>query len=121
MKIIKWSYTTPERKGLSWSETWMSKDKGFIKNYEVARNLAIKNPELSEKAKNGELPSLGYKGGTDKQLKIKKKFGALNYVAQWQALREEDLFIETDKEIVITCSKTGIEVIFTNDLEKLNI
>lgn len=119
MSIVTWQFKTPERKKFTWKETWEQNDRGLIKNYEVGRNLAKKHPELSEKAKRGELPTLGYKGGSDKQLKLKVKYGALNYLAQWQALRGEDLNIDLDKEIVLTCSKTDIKVTFTMDLEKL--
>lgn len=117
--IIQWSYDKPERKNLSWKEIWLQEDKGLIKNYEVGRNLANKNPELVEKAKKGELPALGYKGGFDRKLKAKTKIGALNYLAQWQALRGENLNIDLNSEVVLTCTKTGIEVTFTMDLEKL--
>ncbi|MDD7912966.1 hypothetical protein [Polaribacter ponticola] len=119
MSEINWKFTTPERENLTWNQTWMQEDKGLIKNYEIGRNLAMKQPELAEKAKRGELPTLSYKGGSDKQLKLKSKYGALNYLAQWQALRGEDLNIYLEKEVVLTCTKTGIEVIFTMDLEKL--
>lgn len=118
MKIY-WKFTKPKRENLTWDETWLQQDKGLIKNYEVARERAIKEPELADKAKRGELPSLGYKGGSDKQLKQKHKFGSLNYLAQWQALRGEDLNINIKNEIVKVCSKTGLEVTFTKDLEKL--
>ena len=91
----------------------------MIKNYEVGRVLAKKNPELAEKAKRGELPVLGYKGGIEKKLKKKDKIGALNYVAKWQALRGEDLNIDIEKEIILTCAKTNVTVTFTMDLEKL--
>ena len=117
-KIYK-SFSEPIRENLSWEETWRQEDKGLIKNYEVGKMLALKQPELAEKAKRGELPALGYKGGTDIDLKLKKKLGALNYLAEWQALRGEDLNIDTEEEIVLTCTKTNIEVTFTWDMEKL--
>jgi hypothetical protein len=119
MTKIYRSFNEPDRENLTWEETWKREDKGLIKNYEVGRSLAIKDPELSEKAKRGELPALGYMAGTDIDLKLKKKIGAHNYYAQWQALRGEDLNIDTDEEIVIICSKTNIEVTFTSDMEKL--
>lgn len=118
MAKIYRSFTEPIRENLSWEETWRQEDKGLIKNYEVGKTLGIKHPELSKKAKRGELPVLGYKGGTDIVLKLKNKIGALNYLAQWQALRGEDLSIDTEQEIVLTCTKTNIEVTFTWDMEK---
>lgn len=113
------NFSEPDRKNLTWKETWEQEDKGLIKNYEVGRALGIKNPELVQKAKNGELPVLGYKGGIEKALIKKEKIGALNYIAKWQALRGENLDIDLDKEIVLTCTKTDMTVTFTMDLEKL--
>ena len=111
-------FAEPDRENLTWEETWKREDKGLIKNYEVGRALGIKNPELVEKAKNGELPVLGYKGGVESVNKERIK-GALNYIAKWQALRGENLDIDLDKEIVLTCTKTDMIVTFTMDLEKL--
>ncbi|WP_298266085.1 hypothetical protein [uncultured Lutibacter sp.] len=119
MTRIYRSFSEPDRENLTWEETWIQEDKGLIKNYEVGRKLGIKEPELAEKAKRGELPVLGYKGGVDKALKKKEKNGALNYIAKWQALRGEDLDIDMDEEIVLTCTKTKMTVTFTMDLEKL--
>jgi len=119
MTKIYRSFSEPDRQNLTWEETWRKEDKGLIKNYEVGRALAIKEPELAEKAKRGELPVLGYKGGTDKALKKNEKIGALNYIAKWQALRGEDLNIDMNEEIVLTCTKTKMIVTFTMDLEKL--
>ena len=119
MTRIYRSFSEPDRENLTWEETWRREDKGLIKNYEVGRALAKKEPELAEKAKRGELPVLGYKGGVDKTLKKKEKIGALNYIAKWQALREEDLNLNLDEEIVLTCTKTDMRVTFTMDLGKL--
>lgn len=119
MTKIYRSFTEPDRKNLTWEETWRREDKGLIKNYEVGRALAIKEPELAEKAKRGELPVLGYKGGVEKTLKKKEKIGALNYIAKWQALRGEDLNIDLDEETVLTCTKTNVRVTFTMDFEIL--
>lgn len=119
MTRIYRSFSEPDRENLTWEETWRREDKGLIKNYEVGRALAIKEPELAEKAKRGELPVLGYKGGVEKALKKKEKIGALNYIAKWQALRGEDLKIDMDEEMILTCSKTKMIVTFTMDLEKL--
>lgn len=119
MTRINRSFSEPERKNLTWEETWNQEDKGLIKSYEIGRILAIREPQLAEKAKRGELPVLGYKGGVETTLKKKEKIGALNYIAQWQALRGEDLNLDLDQEIVVTCTKTDMRVTFTMDLEKL--
>ena len=105
-----------ERKGLTWHERWEGDDKGLITCWEVGRQFRKSKPELAEKAMKGELPILGWKGGADKALKVKKKFGSLNYLAQWQGLRGEDLNINMSDEIVLTCSKTGMEVTYTSDI-----
>lgn len=112
-------FSEPIRENLTWEETWQQEDRGLIKNYEVGKMLALKQPELAEKAKRGELPALGYMGGTDIPLVNPKKLGSLNYLAQWQALRGEDLDIDTDDELVLVCSKTNVEVFFTWDMDKL--
>ena len=119
MTRIYRSFSEPDRKNLTWEETWKREDRGLIKNYEVGRALGLKNPELVEKAKKGELPVLGYKGGVEKELKNKDKIGALNYIAKWQALRGEDLDVDLEQEIVLTCTKTDVRVTFTMDSEKL--
>lgn len=114
-KRIKRSYQEPKRKGLSYDERWNGPDRGLITSWEVGRELREKNPELAEKAKNGELPVLGWKGGVDRQLKKTEKFGTLKYLAQWQGLRGEDLDIDLNEERVVVCSATGMKVTFTGD------
>lgn len=94
-------------------------DKGLINAWYVGRRLADKSPDLAARARNGELPVLGVKGGISKKIKVPNKFGSLWYVAQWQGLRGEDLNVDTDAEIVMRCSRFGVEVLFTLDLEKL--
>ena len=111
----------PEREGLSWHERWEGSDKGLITCWEVGRRFRESKPELAEKAKRGELPTLGWKGGTDKKLKSNKKFGSLNYLAQWQGLRGEDLNINLSDETTLTCSKTGMEITYTSDIEKFKV
>ena len=65
------SYLEPKREGLSWDELWKGSDIGLITCWEVGRELGKKDPELAERARNGELPVLIWKGGVEK--KIKKK------------------------------------------------
>ena len=114
------SYHEPKREGLSWDERWKGQDKGLITCWEVGRELSKKEPELWERAKNGELPVLAWKGGVDVEKKIKKKekYGSLSYLAQWQGLRGDDLNIDLSKEIELICSKTGMKVIYTKDVNK---
>jgi hypothetical protein len=117
-QLIFRSYKEPKRKGLTWHERWKGDDKGLIICWEIGRELSQKEPELAELAKKGELPPLGWKGGVEIKTKKKQKYGTLFYLAQWQGLRGDDLNIDLSKEIELTCSKTGIKVIFTGDFEK---
>ena len=71
-----------------------------------------------EKVENNELPVLGRKGGVDKTLQKKEKFGSLNYLAQWQGLRGEDLDINLSEEVTMQCSKTGMMITYTPDPTK---
>jgi len=73
---------------------------------------------LAERAEKGELPVLAWKGGIEKSTKQKAKYGTLYYLAQWQGLRGEDLDIDISEQYEVVCSKTGIKVIFTHDVEK---
>lgn len=109
----------PIRTGLDWSVTWQGHDHGLIKCWEMGRTLALQDSELAERCKAGELPPLHWKGGVARALKKKDKFGALNYLAQWQGLRGDDLAVDPESEVTLTCSATGMTVTFTSDLSKL--
>jgi hypothetical protein len=112
------SYKEPKREGLSWDERWKGCDKGLITCWEVGRELSQKNPRLAERARNGELPILGWKGGVGNKIKKKEKYGTLYYLAQWQGLRGEDLDIDLTIETELVCSRTGMKVIYTDDVKK---
>jgi len=112
------SIKEPIRDGLSWEEKWKGPDDGLIACWEVGRDLAREDPELAEKAKRGELPVLAWKGGVEKMLKKKEKYGTLNYLAEWQGLRGEDLKIAPAEEVALVCSRTGMKVIYTPHVEK---
>lgn len=99
-------------------ELWHGADYGLIACWERGFEKAREDPALAERAKNGELITLPWKGGISKKLKTKTKYGVFKYLAMWQGLRGEDLNIDTDGEHVVTCSKFGVPVIFTNDIEK---
>lgn len=116
--LIYRSTNEPKREGLSWADRWKGTDEGLITCWEVGRNKRASNPDLVAKVERNELPALGWKGGGDNKLKIKKKYGSLNYLAQWQGLRGQNLEIDTSIEIKLTCSKTDMVVTFTGDLSK---
>lgn len=109
----------PERTGLDWSAIWQGPDRGLIKCWETGHKLAIQNPELAERCRAGELPPLNWKGGVARTLKKKDKIGALHYLAQWQGLRGDDLNVDLDAEVTLTCTKTGMVITYTGDLTKL--
>ena len=111
----------PERGDISWEERWRGNDRGLITCWEIGRKMRVKEPELAKRAENGELPVLGWKGGVEKKVKQGIKYGTLNYLAQWQGLRCEDLDIDLSEERELICSRTGMRVIFTGDLKKYAI
>jgi hypothetical protein len=88
----------------------------LICSWEEGRRLHHSSDELSAAAKRGELPLLCWRGGVDASLVEKtKKFGTFLYLAQWQGLRNEDLYIDTDGTVELRCSKWGVLVTFNND------
>lgn len=112
------SIEEPIRKNPDFKQRWKGPDRGLITCWEVGRLKADKNPSLAKAALSGELPVLGWKGGVAKETKKKEKFGTLQYLAQWQGLRGEDLNVDLQNEVAIICSKTGIKVTFTGDPSK---
>lgn len=106
---------------ITWEERWLGPDKGLIACWEVGRSMRELKQEIAARAQAGELPVLPWKGGIEGQPKFKKKIGSLNYLAAWRGLRDEDLDIGLTEEHTLTCSRTGVQVIFTGDLEKLAI
>ena len=118
-RLIQRSHAKPARSNLSWHETWEGPESGLIKNWELGRKLAIQNPDLASRTLAGELPPLNWKGGSDRTLVKREKFGSLRYLAQWQGLRGEDLSINLDAEVTIKCVKTNMIVTFTPDIRKI--
>ena len=118
-RVIQRSHAEPARSRLSWHDTWQGPDSGLIKNWEIGRKLAIHNPDLASRTRAGELPPLNWKGGSDRTLVKREKFGSLRYLAQWQGLRGEDLSISLDSEVTIKCAKTQMIVTFTPDIRKI--
>ena len=113
------SISEPIRKQLTWDERWDRDDKGLIACWERGRVMSKEVPPLASLAGNGELVILPWKGGVEKSLKNRKKFGALQYLAMWQGLRGENLDINLTIDVVVICSRTKMEVTFTHDLSKL--
>lgn len=88
-------------------------DKGLLNAYVAGMKLAQQNKDVANKALQGELPVLPYKGGFEKAIKIGKKYGPLLYLAMWHGLRGDDLNINTEQEYTLTCSATGMTGIYT--------
>lgn len=108
----------PIRKTLSWEERWNGSDRGLISSWERGRELAVEDPDLADAAKMGQLVVLPFKGGVEKQLKIKRKIGTLFYLAMWHGLRGDDLCLNTDDEPEVTCSVSTVTVVFTGNSKK---
>ncbi|MBN2467624.1 MAG: hypothetical protein JXD19_05685 [Deltaproteobacteria bacterium] len=116
-KNIYRSFNEPDRQSLRYEERFLAEDQGLITCLEVGRRMRLEHPELAKKAMRGELPPMGWKGGVEKP-KPATRFGTLFYLAQWQGIRGEDLNIDLDEEPELTCTATGVKVIFTGDRRK---
>lgn len=112
------SIKEPIRPDPSWEELWAGPDRGLISCWERGRELAGSSPESAVKAIVGHLIPLGWKGGIEAPTKLKKKVGTLFYLAKWQGLRGDDLDIDLDAEVTLTCEATGVHVTFTGDLSR---
>ena len=117
MKVFK-SMKEPVVDVVNYDERINGPDRGLINAWFAGRRLAARDLDLSARAKAGELPVLGVKGGVEKKIKG-GKIGSLWYVATWQGLRGEDLDVDPDVDILMRCARFGVEVLFTLDHEKL--
>jgi len=117
MKVYR-SNTEPIRSNVDTEERWHGVDRGLIACWERGREKSLENQALASQACDGQLVLLPWKGGAEKAIKEKKKYGTLNYLAMWQGLRGEDLSIDTDKEPTLTCTVTRMTVVFTRNSSK---
>ena len=74
MKIHR-SITEPIRDGGTWQERWNSEDNGLIACWERGREKRLEDPALAVQAVAGQLVVLPWKGGVEKSIKKKQKFG----------------------------------------------
>ncbi|MBS1993257.1 MAG: hypothetical protein JSS83_22230 [Cyanobacteria bacterium SZAS LIN-3] len=118
MKIFRSINEPIVKQSAPFAEKFTDFDNGLINAWEVGRREKDTDPALANQALNGELVVLPWKGGVTRELKVKKKFGTLHYIAMWQGLRGEDLDIDTESEIVMTCTATNMIVTFTADSAK---
>lgn len=112
------SINAPLRLDPSFDERWGTVDLGLITSWERGREKSTEEPKLAEQARAGQLIVLPWKGGVEKAIQKKLKYGVLNYLAMWQGLRGEDLNIDVEKETLLTCTATDMTVVFTSDLTK---
>lgn len=107
------SVDEPIREGLTLNERWNGPDQGLIWCWERGRQRRLEQPELADRADEGELVMLNWRGGVEEKLQMEKKPGALQYLAAWQGLRGEDLDIDIEGEHLIECTRTGQTVVFS--------
>jgi hypothetical protein len=112
------SITEPIREGVTWDERWRAEDVGLIACWERGREKRLEDSRLAAQAAAGRLVVLPWKGGVEKAIEKRHKFGALFYLAMWQGLRGEDLNIDPTEETVLTCTATGMTVVFTGEMPK---
>lgn len=113
------SINNPPSIGPTWEDRWEGPDKGLICCWLNGIERSQTDPALAAKARAGELPAMGWKGGLDKPIKAKSKIGAHYYLATWQGLRGEDLDIEQGQDVHMQCTRTGNTVIYTDDTKRL--
>ncbi len=119
--IINKSISEPIPPIRNWNENWGDLPAGLVTAWNTGRDKIERDPEIAEAARNGQLIPLVWKGGVEKKILKTTKYGSMYYLAMWQGLRGEDLNIDLDSEPSVTCSATGMTVIFTPDIEKLSI
>lgn len=125
--LITASAINPPVLGDSWEERQEGPDAGLISAWLAGRDQREWWQDTVAAIKRNELPVLPFKGGIpekddDEEEAVKKqgkKLGSLHYIAMMQGLLGEDLYLETSKDIVRVCSKTGVQVIFTCDTARL--
>jgi hypothetical protein len=116
--IISRSVAEPIRQYSDWDAQWAGPDRGLIACWERGREKAKENPDLAKRACSGQLVVLPFKGGAARAIKAEQKFGTHFYLAMWQGLRGEDLNLDMDGEYALTCTVTGLTVVFTGDPAK---
>jgi hypothetical protein len=117
MKIHR-SIVEPIRLNANWEERWNGADQGLVACWERGCEKSLEDLPFASQARDGQLVLLPWKGGVERAVKAKRKFGSLNYLAMWQGLRGDDLNIDTEEETMLICTVTKMIVVFTNDRRK---
>ncbi len=119
---VRRSISSQIRSGLSIEERWRGADSGVIASWERGREISAETScdaqDLTARARRGELVILPWKGGVERSLKTKQKYGTMRYLAMWQGLRGENLEVDLAGDLERTCTATGMTVIYTNDASK---
>jgi hypothetical protein len=110
---VQRSIHEPIREGLSWKELWQGPDQGLIWCWERGRQERLERPADAERAGNGELILLDWRGCVRKKLKAPRASGSLKYLATWQGIRGENLDIDTEAEYTLECSRFGQAVVYS--------
>lgn len=113
--LITSSIKNPPTLGESWEDRQEGADKGLISAWLSGVEKQKSWLEIASAAKRRELPVLPFKGGVEKPVKVVKT-GSLHYIAMWQGLRGDDLNVSLGSSPSMTCSKTGVKVIYTDDV-----
>lgn len=116
--LIQASAANPPKQGESWEARQEGVDRGLISAWLAGRSMRERETELVLAALRGELPVLPFKGGVEKTIKG-NKIGSLHYIAMWQGLRGEDLNVTLGSTPVMRCTRTRVQVYFTDDVKEL--
>lgn len=98
-----------------WESRWGDLEQSLVSAWERGREKNAEDPELAERARLGQLVILPWRGGVEKAIQRIDKVGTHLYVAMWQGLRGDDLDIDTCVESSMTCSATGVCVVFSSE------
>ena len=118
---IQRNVSEPKRAISDFDILWNGVDSGLIAAWESGREMADEAPTLVARAVAGELVVLPWRGGVEKAIKSKTKYGSFLYVAMLQGLMGQDLDIDATRELTIVCSRTGVPVTFTSDTGKYGL
>lgn len=99
---------------LSHQETWREERTALIACWRRGVALAKENPSLAQRAREGELVELPWRGGVEAPIKG-KKYGSHRYLAMWQGLRGDELSMPASGSAELTCAAHGVKVIYLSD------
>ncbi|WP_034474763.1 hypothetical protein [Aestuariibacter salexigens] len=101
-----------------WEKKWLDPNVALQTCWSVGQKKGKEDLDLAERVSRGELPVLPWKGGIEKATKKGWKYGVLNYLAMWQGIKNVPLDVAWGEEYELTCTRTGMKVIYTSDFEK---